>query len=252
MPTERSNHDATDEQIHLGCTFGELTLQGLLRFPERVGIVAGERQFTYRQIVEAISRVIQVLKAHGLQRGQGIAQLSSNAPEILFVWFAAAIMSLRHTPLHPLGSEDDQAFILEDAEIAALVVDAAAFADRGRALEARIKTLTSVFTVGPADDGIDLSAEMAKCRPGPVRVEAQPEDICTLNYTGGTTGRPKGVILPNRVHVAARLAMLTAMAGRGQGGRRRMRPSRAHACLIAVPGMHWVWINADRLLRGEL
>ena len=50
---------------------------------------------------------------------------------------AAAVMGLRYTPLHPLAAEDDHAFIVDDAEADALIVEGAKFAERGRALKAR-------------------------------------------------------------------------------------------------------------------
>ena len=60
------------------------------------------------------------------------------------------------TWLHPLGSLDDQLFQLEDSDAQMLVVDAATFRDRGGDLAAKAAGLKTVFTLGPADYGIDL------------------------------------------------------------------------------------------------
>lgn len=199
----------TTNSIHQGCTVGDLAVQAIGRDRERVALVQGDQQFTYRELGDGISQMIQVLKSHGLKRGDGLAMLSINRPEVLFVSLAVNIMGVRYTPLHPLGSEEDHSFILEDAEISILVVDNVAYAERGKALEESAPDLKAVLTFGASNFGKDISAEMSKFTPRPLQVEAQPTDICNVQYTGGTTGKPKGVILPHRSLVAARMTLLT-------------------------------------------
>jgi fatty-acyl-CoA synthase len=57
--------------------------------------------------------------------------------------------------------------------------------------------------------GEDLLAAAAAHTPGPLVPQAEPDDVCVLIYTGGTTGRPKGVAHTHRVHVTM---ILTEMA----------------------------------------
>jgi len=58
-----------------------------------------------------------------------------------------------------------------------------------------------VFSMGPSDFGVDLTEEMARFATQAIVVDARPEDISTLAYTGGTTGRPKGVMFGHRTTV---------------------------------------------------
>lgn len=189
------------EHLHLGSTIADLGRLAASRFPDREALVFGAERLTFRELDARISQVIQVLKAHGFKRGDGISMLAANRLDVVLVSGAAQAMGMRYTALHPLGGEDDHAFILEDAEIGALVVDDTIFAARGRALKARVPGLKAVFTIGPTDFGIDISAAAKACAPQKVVVEARPEDISGLPYTGGTTGRPKGVIHRHRTVV---------------------------------------------------
>ena len=69
--------------------------------------------------------MISFFRSLGLKKGGAVSVLSTNRVETWAVVTAAAIMGLRYTPLHPLAAEDDQVFIVEDAEIDALIVEAA-------------------------------------------------------------------------------------------------------------------------------
>jgi fatty-acyl-CoA synthase len=97
---------------------------------------------------------------------------------------------MRYTPLHPKGSEADHLYILKQAQISALVVDAKSFGERGRALMAQTP-LKQCYVLG-GDFGVDLTAAADLMQPRALQPQARPEDVCNVYFTGGTTGRPKG------------------------------------------------------------
>jgi fatty-acyl-CoA synthase len=99
--------------------------------------------------------------------------------------------------LHPLGSADDHAFIIEDAELTTLVHDPGMFEDRAGEMAGRIDGL-KLLGLGPTSAGRDLLA-LADEQPGDVgEIVATENDVAGVFYTGGTTGRPKGVVHPGR------------------------------------------------------
>src|SRR5260370_38270706 len=79
-----------------------------------------------------------------------------------------------------------------------LVVDADAFRDRGGDLATRASSLKTIFTLGPANYGVDLLAAVDDAGTVTPRCFAGPDDIATLNYTGGTTGKSKGALRYHR------------------------------------------------------
>jgi fatty-acyl-CoA synthase len=114
----------TEDPIHEGCSYGELIRRAVDRWPDRVALVDQSESVTYREFGRRVACVVEALAGLGIGRGDGIAQLSANRIDAFVVNAAASTAGIRYTPLHPLGAEDDQAYIIEDAEVAALIVDA--------------------------------------------------------------------------------------------------------------------------------
>jgi fatty-acyl-CoA synthase len=89
-----------------------------------------------------------------------------------------------------------------------LVVDAAAFRDRGGELAAKADRLKAVFTMGPAGYGTDLLQATERAGHASPRCLAGPDDLATLNYTGGTTGKSKGALRTHREYGGFAAAIL--------------------------------------------
>jgi fatty-acyl-CoA synthase len=196
--------------LYDGSTVGDLVITALARGGDRVAFIGDHTQWTYRQLGALVSQVVQALQARGLQRGDAVATLSGNRPEAFLITAAAYLMGLRLTWLNPTSSEDDHAYILADSGVGTVFVDPRLFADRARAMVQRVPCLQRLLSFGPNDGlGEDLLAAAATFTPRRLEAQAQPDDVCVLIYTGGTTGRPKGVAHTHRVHVTM---ILTEMA----------------------------------------
>ncbi|MGW8269099.1 MAG: AMP-binding protein, partial [Burkholderiales bacterium] len=194
--------------LHEGCTMGDLILRALRRGGERIAFVLEDQAISYREFGEQLSRMVQALEARGLRHGDAIAVLSSNRPEAFLVNAAGYLMGLRATWMHPLASEDDHAYLLEDSAVQHLFVDPGMFAARAKSLCARLPGPLKIYGLGQNDFGEDILAALNAYAPGPLVSNAQADDICTLIYTGGTTGKPKGVIHSHRVQVTMVLTEL--------------------------------------------
>ena len=192
------------------CSVGDLVVSALARGGDRDAFIGDDTRWTYRQLGALVSQVIQVLQARGLQRGDAVATLSGNRPEAFLITAAAYVMGLRLTWVNPTSSEDDHAYILQDSGVTTLFVDPRLFSDRARTLQRRVPGLQRLMCFGPCDGlGEDLLAATSAFTPGRLVPQAQADDVCVLIYTGGTTGRPKGVAHTHRVHVTM---ILTEMA----------------------------------------
>src|SRR5205814_9112824 len=84
------------------------------------------------------------------------------------------------------------------SEAQTLVIDVDAFRDRGGELAARAINLITVFTLGPASYGVDLLGAIEQAGTASARCLADPNDLATLNYTGGTTDKSKGALRYHR------------------------------------------------------
>ena len=183
-------------------TIGRIVTSACDRFAEQEAIVDGSTRLSYAAMAASISRMAQAFRGLGLVKGDTVAVLSPNRHELLLVIAAAGLMGLRFTALRALGSEDDHAFILRDADVRLLVVDPEAFGERAAALSQRSDTAHRTAALGPAGFADDLLALMAGHDAQPLADEAEPGDVCAILYTGGTTGRPKGVVHTHSSFVA--------------------------------------------------
>ena len=157
------------------------------------------RVATYGEVRRRTSQLIQAQRARGVLHGTHLAVLSKNRPEVLTNLTASLVNGCVVTPLHPMGSLADHAYVIGDAEVECLVFDAENFTDRARELKAQYPHLT-LLGFGPNDAGDDYLALADQFAPEPlVAPDVALDDLCTIVYTGGTTGRPKGVLMTHRV-----------------------------------------------------
>ena len=200
------------DRLYEGPTMADLIDRALRRFPDHTAMVDDRGPVTYAQLADRISRAARVLEAAGVARGSGVAQLATNRVDAWVVQAATYFLGARFVGLHARGSLDDQTFMLTDSGAATLVVDADVHPGRAAQLAARVPTVTSVLTHGRADGAVELWAEAAHLPAGSFAPRARWGDIARLAYTGGTTGRPKGVMLPHRSLVINTLMTLAEKA----------------------------------------
>lgn len=177
-----------------GPTIGSQYRRILERYPDRVAFQEARGAQSYAAVHDLIGGYQAVLEQAGLTRGDGVAALGGNRYEVWALGVATQSLGLYITWLHPMGGQADQIFQLEDARVSALVVDELNHGERGRALVAAAASAgLRTWSFSPSDFADDLETAVAAAGPQPFRDEGRPEDLAALNYTGGTTGRPKGV-----------------------------------------------------------
>ena len=182
-------------------TYADVIAEALQRHGDRVAFVSGDRRMSYAEATDVTGRMIRALLAHGVTRGGGVIALSPNAPEVYLLQAAAYLIGARFSGLHTLGSPADHVHVAVDSEASVLVVSPA-YAAAGAEIVRRAGTVEHLFTFGPAEVGRDLDALIAGLEPAPLTGHGvEPEDIAWLQYTGGTTGVPKGVMLSQRAMV---------------------------------------------------
>jgi fatty-acyl-CoA synthase len=165
-------------------------------FPDKAAVVHGSRRYTYRQLAERVNRLASALRAVGLQKHDRVAFICPNIPAMLEAHYgvpgAGGILVAINTRL----SSDEIGYILQHSGSKFLFVDAE--------LEGLIKPLElSNMKVVRVDDtgaaGDPYEDFLAGGSPEPVESWLESEDeTISINYTSGTTGRPKGVMYSHR------------------------------------------------------
>ena len=214
-------------------TYSRLIVHALTARPEREAFVLGDRRLTYGQTADLTGRIQQVLAAHGVGLGAGVATLSPNTPETWMVQAATYLLGGRYSGLHPLGSVDDHARLCADADIRVLVVHPD-HAETAAEVVARAPGVAHVLGLGRTELGPDLlvradAAPSIRLDPGPAGLD----DVAWLQFTGGTTGEPKGV--PNTQRACAAQAQVWLSSyGVPDRGRYLASSPITHAALLTI------------------
>ncbi len=167
-----------------------------LVYPEKIALVHGERRYCYREFEARVNRFAGMLIRKGLQKGDRVAFLAPNIPALLEAHFAVPAAGGILVAINIRLNNEEIAYILEHSGSRFL------FADRELLpMVASIKLLKPELIIiddsGLPEDPYEqfLSEGEAKMPGIPLDDEEEP---IALNYTSGTTGRPKGVIYTHR------------------------------------------------------
>ncbi len=165
-----------------------------------------DRTYTYAEIgSNALSLACGLQAALGIRKGTKVAFLMPNCPEYVFCEYAIAKTGAIRVPLAVLLGNSDHIYMMNHAECTALIYHQK-MAERVETMLPELETVTQFICV--SDDSRlvpeghhHLQTLIAKHDSDPEAVDIDPEDLVGIYFTGGTTGRPKGVMLSHRAWV---------------------------------------------------
>lgn len=170
------------------------------RNPGKIAFRHGERTRSYADLVSRIDRISSgLVNGLGLKPGQHGAIIGKNSIEYMEIVIGASQAGIALATVNPRLSLAEMVSICDDAGAAVVFADPDAMA---MLRDAKLATVPALIEIGP-----DLEAWLARARPSGGLPEVSEWDVFTIPYTSGTTGKPKGVLVPHRSRILTLFGM---------------------------------------------
>jgi acetyl-CoA synthetase len=156
------------------------------------------QEVSYGWLAETANRLANVLAAHGVQRGDRVAILLPQAPEVAASHVAVYKLGAVALPLASVFGPDALSYRLTDAGARAVVTNEQGLA-RLAAIRSDVELRLVLSIDGRGDGAEDFHAVLARASPEFTCADTAPGDPAMMIYTSGTTGSPKGALHGHRV-----------------------------------------------------
>jgi fatty-acyl-CoA synthase len=168
--------------------------------PTKVALIAGDRELTFGELDGASDRIASGLKARGFRRGDRLVVLGDNTPDWLEVFFAAAKLGGIVVPVSHLLKPAEILFEVADSGATWAFVEAKMLADKF--LPIREQAGAELFVINGSVPGVAPDLEELRATEEVTITAADgpssPDDLIVLQYTSGTTGKPKAAMHTHR------------------------------------------------------
>ncbi|MFD1661822.1 AMP-binding protein [Streptomyces caeni] len=161
-------------------------------------------ELTFQEVADRVARLAEPLAGIGVGHGDRVAVLLRNRPEFPLTWLALARLGAAMVPVNTNYRRHDAGHLLTDSG-ARLLVTAAEFLGLAAELQDAVPGLEHVWDI---DAPLPRTPATKKAGPGE-RTGPVPEDLANIQYTSGTTGKPKGCLLPHRYWTVLAGSMVT-------------------------------------------
>jgi fatty-acyl-CoA synthase len=169
-------------------------------FRDKVGVIDGDRTFTYGQFAERTRRLANAIRGLGVRRGDRVAFVTYNTHQILEAYYGVVQAGAILTPINIRLRPEDIAYILNHSASRILFFHRDFLPLVQSVREALSATEHLVVMEGELEEPATHEYEglLAASAPDVPEPEIDENDVAELFYTSGTTGTPKGVALTHR------------------------------------------------------
>src|SRR5881296_3609145 len=167
-------------------------------YPERVAVIDGGSRWTYAQFLDRCDRWSAVLQKLGISAGDRVAYLSPNTHAQLESFYAVPQIGAVLVPLNYRLTADDFVYLINHSGSRMVCADRDYLATID-SIRSRLPCVEHfVALTGEGEDWLDYEAMVDASSTEFARPEIHETDLLTINYTSGTTSRPKGVMITHR------------------------------------------------------
>ena len=166
--------------------------------PQREAVVNGDLRLTYEQFFERCDRWSTVLQRLGVAPGDRVAYIAPNVHQQLESFYAVPQVGAVLVPVNYRLSADDFAYIIDHSG-ATVVCATEEYLGGVESIRDRLPGVKHFMALSGQRDGwLDYETALSAQSPAVIRPDIAEGDLLTINYTSGTTARPKGVMITHR------------------------------------------------------
>ncbi|MRG85726.1 long-chain-fatty-acid--CoA ligase [Salinibacillus xinjiangensis] len=174
-------------------------------YPDKVAIIDGDKQFTYQEFAKRADQLSAALQKEGIGKGDHVAVMLPNTHYMLECFYGITQLGAAMVPLNYRLSAEDLEYIINHSDAKMLIVDeefTGPIEEVAENLTLKQNIVVSVEGQSTTLEGMDYEEFFGKIPSDvdPPDVEIDENQLLTLNYTSGTTSKPKGVMLNHRAN----------------------------------------------------
>ncbi|MFC1980208.1 AMP-binding protein, partial [Chloroflexota bacterium] len=174
----------------------EFLSNGAREHPDKTAFICRGHKLSYRELDVQTSKLATCLSELGIKRGDGVVLFLPNSLEFVIGYYGILKAGGTVIPANPLYKAGDLKHQLTDSGTNAIITGGDSYpVVKEIKDETRLKTVISTGSEG-IEEAVSLEEILAKYSPNPPALDLDPkEQIAAIEYTGGTTGLPKGAML---------------------------------------------------------
>ena len=170
--------------------------------PDAPAMVLDERSTSYRELARQVDELSRALLAAGVRRGDRVATLTTPHPEFLIAFLATASLGAIWVGLNPRYQQQELVYVLRDSE-PKLVLTRTRIGERDylpelQALRDSLPQIEHWVALDEMQAFLNRGNDVEPAQLAHAREQVLPEDPALIVYTSGSTGQPKGALLPHR------------------------------------------------------
>jgi fatty-acyl-CoA synthase len=167
-------------------------------YGDREGVVDGPRRWTYEAFFERSDRWSSALQALGVRQGDRVAYIAPNTHAQLTAFYAVPQIGAVLVPINYRLVAEEFRYLIDHSGTTVVCADGD-YLDEVDAIRDQLPGVRHFVALDRARDGwLDYESLVASAGAAPHRPAIDERDLLTINYTSGTTSRPKGVMITHR------------------------------------------------------
>jgi len=177
--------------------------RSVLVYPEKTAVIYNDRRYSYQEFYDRVNRLASALKKAGIGKGDKVAFFCPNTPPMLEAHYAVPLIGAALVSINIRLSAGEVGYILDHSDSKMVFVDNefAGVVEPSMDDLKKVEAYVNICDESPDRPltGMEYEEFLQTGEPSPVESEIDDErDVITINYTSGTTGRPKGVMYHHR------------------------------------------------------